>query len=663
MNEQMNEQRVKELEELLLYHNEMYFNGSAEISDLEYDQLVAELKKLDATNSVLDEVGALPSFGRKVEHKIPLGSLNKITYEKDSQGDVIGDGMGELNAWLAGHQDKLLWAFKIDGLAIKIVYENGKLTQASTRGNGSVGQDITDNVRVIRSIPTTIGSEQIKERFGLHDFNCRVELRGEIYMPRSFFNEKMRGQKANPRNAAAGSLMCQDPAVTADRGLRFFCYKIYVNDKLPETELEAEELVNSIQGYHGIEHVNVEFVELHSFDLDAQRIDALNAERKLLDYETDGIVITVNDVERCLSYGYNQLKPKGQVAFKFRAEQKETEVQGITWQTGRTGRITPVAELKPVHVAGSTVSRCSLANYGEIKRLELAIGDTVLMEKAGDIIPKIIRVTKHNGGSKQPEAKSINYPEVCPACNQFTSNDGITVWCNNERCGERLLTRLVHYLNILQIKEVGPAMLTALIESGYVEDIPSLYYLNEDDIAKLPRSGLRTAETVMGAILSVTEVELDMFLASLGINNLGRTTSTVLAERFGTLEAIRRADVEDLVGLQDVGEVTARSIVSGLKGCSGMIDELNNLLTIKPYVAPDGELRDKTFCCTGKLSRKRDEIKRMIKDNGGKYTSIGKGLNYLIIGDGAREHKIEKAKSLGADIIEEEDFVKIAGGN
>jgi DNA ligase (NAD+) len=341
------------------------------------------------------------------------------------------------------------------------------------------------------------------------------------------------------------------------------------------------------------------------------------------------------------------------LAWKFKAEQVRTTVVDVVWQTGRTGKITPVAILDPVQIAGTVVGKATLHNLSEIERLNVSIGDSVLLEKAGDIIPKIVRV------ENATNEKRFNYPDVCPSCGVYTSNDGTHVWCNNTECGAKLLTRIDYYLKTLEIKEVGPAMIQALIDAGFVKSIVDLYYLNEEQIMSLPNSGLRTAQIVTSAILSKNEIDLATFLPALGIHGLGKTIGKLLAKKYKTIEAVRDVEVNDLVNMEGIANITANAIVNGLADCKETIDGLLNLLVVKDFETVQGVFTGKNFCCTGTLSRKRKEIQKMIADAGGEYTSIKKGLDYLIVGEGAVQKKLDKAKGYGAEVIEEEEFVKM----
>jgi len=644
-------EKIQELEGQIRYHNDKYTNGTPEISDVEYDDLVAELTKLDPTNAALLEVGATPSYGKKVKHDMVMGSLSKITFEKDANGNIKGDGFDEVRKWYKQHKEKTKWSMKIDGCAIKLVYVNGKLVEGATRGDGTTGSDIIDNIRAIRSIPTTIESKLISDYLGIDDLKCKIEVRGEGYISRKFFEENLKGTKANCRNAVSGSIQNQDPAKTTESDVQFYGYKLFLNDIEVETLTKQEQLVNSIRGYHGTQPARLKFVELHDGEITPELVEKIDNERTSYDYDTDGMVVMIDKISERDSYGMAGKCPKGAFAFKFKPEQAETVLESITWQAGRTGKLTPVGELKPVQLAGTNVARCSLHNLSEVKRLKIEIGDRVLVQKSGDIIPQIVRVIEHK------ESGDINYPETCPTCGTYTESDGTNVNCYNEECGSKLLTRVCHYLSVLKIKEVGPGLIQALIDAGKITDVTSIYYVSESDVMELPRSGLRTAQTYMNAILSVTTLKLETFLNSLAIHNLGGTTSKALAKHFKTLDAVRQAEINDMVGIPDIGGTTAQSIFDGLRKKADIINELNELLDIKDFESKEGIFTGKRFCCTGKVNLKRSQIQEMIEEAGGEYKSISKGLNFLVIGENAVQSKIDKAKSLGASVISEDEFL------
>ena len=462
----------------------------SEISDAEYDKLIEELKELDSSNSVLMEVGSTPSYGKKIKHKRIMGSLSKATFVRDENGDIIGDGLQDLRKWEKEHPEKKVWSYKIDGLAGKLVYKNGKLVEASSRGNGVTGSDLTDNVKAILSVPNEI---ELK--------NDEVEILGEFYIPWSFFNEHMKGKYSNPRNAASGSIQCEDPQETAERGLEFLVYKMFIDGKEPESKTKEEKIINSLKGF--------KYNKLFDKPITAELIEKLDQHRSKLDFMADGLVIAVDNRDERDAYGIlSERYPKGMLAWKFKAENVTTLITDIEWQTGRTGKITPVAILTPIQIAGSIVSRATLHNISEIRRLGTNIGNLILLEKAGDIIPKIIRVVENNGNY------GINYPDVCPSCGEPTSEDGTHVWCENLNCPARLATTIEYYLKTLEIKEIGPAMIEALIDNGFIKELTDMYKVTKEQILTLPNTGERSAEIFIEAMNSRKELDLNVFLRS-----------------------------------------------------------------------------------------------------------------------------------------------------
>lgn len=626
------EHSIEELEQLIRYHNSLYMDGTPEITDAEYDALVEELKRKNPTNPVLLEVGSgIPTYGKQIKHEVVMGSLQKI------------NSVSDFNKWMNG-KNGLLYSWKVDGCAGEIVYENGHLVQASSRGNGYVGKDLTDNVRAIRSIPMVLNGA----------YNIR--LRGEFYIPKKFFEENLSGKFANPRNCVASSLMTKDPSITGERGIEFMVYKVLGCDALNSLTSEMK-FVNELIGYHGKIENRFQFVDLKNMNkFDESFVELKDSERKLLPYETDGLVIAVDNNRDREEFGWlNDFYPKGAVAFKFKAEQITTELIGVEWNCGRSGKVVPVALLKPVLLAGSTVSRCTLHCVSELKRLDLTLGSKVLIQKSGDIIPQIVRVIGSGSGE-------IKIPSVCPNCGGRVENDSVNVWCKNDECSARFVQRVLYYLKSLDIKEVGESLISSLHRIGRIKELPDIYFVDEDEISNLDGYGEKTARIYSDAILSVSKVELDKFLASLGISGIGNTTSKMLAKSCGTVDGLFEMSREQLLGMEGVSDITANEIISGLQKNKDLIYKMAGILTVIPYEKKTGGLSGKTFCCTGELSIKRKVIQKMIEDAGGEYTSIKKGLSYVIRGTDAVEAKIEKAKKLGAIEINEEQLMKMIKG-
>lgn len=638
-------ERIQELEEQVRYHSDLYFNQSApEITDAEFDALVAELQQLAPDSAVLSEVGAVPSYGQKVKHSSLMGSLDKT---KEASA---------VEQWARTHTSDtskkpcVVVTPKMDGLAVRLNYDNGRLVEAATRGNGEVGQNITDNVRAMPSIPNAIPCQE------------PVEVRGEVFMPRSAFetvNERMRaaGERtfANPRNAASGSLTCQDPSVTASRMLDFAWYDVKGMDFATERERRLWGATNLT----GLKPVEMEVVEVDRFAAVALKWEK---ERPSLDYEIDGLVISLLTTEDQEQAGWSGRCPRGKLAFKFKPEQKTAIVTGVRFQVGRTGKLTPVCEIEPTYIAGSTVSNLTLHNYGRLVELGLAIGDEILFEKAGDIIPQVIRVTQKGSSIVHLEA-----PTHCPSCGDEVNVGETHVLCENPACPAKLEERVLHWLKRLEILGIGPAAVKALCTSGLVKDIADLYFLTPTNV-----STCITGDTMPGRIVELilekNEIPLWQFLSALGIHNLGRTTSKLVAKEFKSLENIHEAGLDDqlhqrLCGLDKVGDTVATDIVNGLKHMWPTIDRVTECIDVLDVEDASGPLVGKSFCMTGALpsGTKRDEMSKRIEAAGGEVkSSVGKGLDYLVMADPtSNSSKAVKARKLGTKCISEEQLLEM----
>lgn len=628
--------RIQELEEAIIYHNDLYTNAQPEISDAEYDKLVKELRDLDPHNPVLLEVGATPSYGKKVKHDIIMGSLNKATYDKEN-------GVSELNKFFKDYTENKVWTWKIDGLAVELVYNNGIFIQGSTRGDGEIGSDVTDNIKMIQSIPKKISKF---EKLG------EVIIRGEIYLPISIFKKEFATRNPpmkNPRNAAAGILSQEDPIETGKAGLKFFAYKVFIN---------KEELTNLSDEAMTLKDTGLEYVTLHvttnSYNkmlLDYDYLEKLDIERKSFDFQTDGIVIIIDDRDVRNSYGMTGKNLKAAIAWKFRPEESETIVKNIEWNVGRSGVITPVAILSPVELAGTTVTRATLHNIAEMKRLGVGIGSTILIHKGGDIIPKITQVIDN---------KCINIvgPLYCPTCNSETIDDGIKIMCVNSNCPAKIVANIIHYLDVLDIKDVGEATIELMYESEMIRNVSDLYQVTPEMLITLPRMGKRSSKIIVDAINSIKEISLAKFLTSLGITNLGETVGKQLSEKFKTLDNVLNATAADFNGISGIGHIMSKSIYEGLKSKFDEINKLRSILMINDNVVVEGKLTGKSFCITGTLSKPRKYFEDIITKNGGNVTSVKSGLSYLLVGEDAGS-KLEKAKKLGISIIDENQFMSL----
>jgi DNA ligase (NAD+) len=632
--------RETELAYLIRHHSELYFNGEAVITDAEFDGMVAEMKAINPDHEVLAEVGAEPTYGKKITHPSIMGSLSKATYGDD-------DDINDLISWrneVAIDDEGFICMPKIDGLAVRLVYEDRKLVLAATRGNGTVGQDVTDNVKHIKSIPNRI------------PISPRVELRGEIYMTNSVFESfkedmEAKGEKvpANPRNMASGVLNQKDPKKSAKAPLNFFCYDVDVEGHSFESEMNKYLYIEN--ELPEIEYVPMTFDSFDSKKRMMWKINEWEEKRADLNYNIDGLVFSLNNVDSLEELGYKGKCPVGKVAFKFRPVQAGSEILDIDWQLGRTGKLTPVAKIVPTMVDGSTIDSPTLHNYAQIIEKKVSIGAKVIIEKAGDIIPQVVQVTEEGTGN-------INEPKICPACLDDVHNDGTTIWCKNWKCPGKMEHRVIHYLKTLEIMDVGPATVHDMFVSGMVSDLPDLYKLDFEKLCLLEGYGKRSARKIVKAIYDKKEIELATFLEALGVDGLGKTTSKAIANEYMSLENVLRVYPDKLEKIEGIGEKTAQSITDGLVLLGGTIDELLVLgVKPKPVEKIEGNLTGKTFCVTGTLSVGRKEMQAEIEAHGGVIkSSVSKSLDYLVAGEGVGRGKTDKADKYGTTIISEEEL-------
>ena len=641
---------IEELADLIRYHSDKYFNDEAEITDAEFDLLVKEMKESDPDHPVLAEVGATPSYGKKIAHDKIMGSLEKISYDSED-----ADTIRELHKWArakSGSTGVLVLGPKMDGLAVRLVYNDGNLVQAATRGDGAIGQDVTDNVREIKSIP---------KKIAYTDF---LEVRGEIVMRKSVF-EKFRekmiadGAKkipANPRNAASGILNQKDPKETGKQPLHFYGYSVDTMETFGDSEVAVGNNFERLAPE--LEYVPVQAIT-HDYDELLSAIKAWESKRESLDYQIDGLVFSVNDLKLQKKLGYKGRCPVGKVAFKFRPEQKTTTLLDIVWQLGRTGRLTPVAQLQAVLLAGTTVDSPTLHNFAQVKAKGICIGDELLIEKAGEIIPQVVRVVKEGDvrGVDRGHKSVINYPEVCPSCYETTELDEreVSVWCTNPACPGQLEHRMTHFLKTIEVDGVGPGIVNKLLDSGVVSSIPDLFKLKVSDISKLEGMGKSSANNVVDAINARRKIPLAVFLDSLGIHGLGTTTSKMIAKEFKTIEEVMAVAPECFEELDGIGEKTATSIGKGLERLETMVVEImSSGVEIVPVEEVIGGLSGKSFCITGTLSVGRKEMSALIESKGGIVkSSVGKGLDYLVAGDDVGKGKTDKAAKYGTEVINE----------
>lgn len=652
-------------------HNEYlyYVLDAPEITDAEYDRMMVRLRELEArypdsipADSPTQRVGGRASSQfTEVRHLEPLLSLGNVfsAEELSAFDERVRSGLP------AGSKVEYVMEPKIDGLACSLIYENGKLVRAATRGDGVVGENVTANVRTIRSIPLTL---KVPEGEAVPEL---LDVRGEVYMPRQAFmrlNEQRaeRGESefANPRNAAAGSLRQLDPQVTASRSLSFFAYYLVGEGAQPK---HSESL--ALLARYGFK-VSENYKVVENIDEAIKYIGDFNELRQGLSYDTDGAVIKVNDVYQQRILGATGKDPRWATAYKYPPEQAETTLEDIDWRVGRTGVLTPTAVLTPVKLSGSVISRATLHNEDFIRAKDIRIGDRVIINKAGEIIPEVLRVVveKRTGGEKE-----VEIPNVCPECGWRVERQGeeAAIRCTNPHCPALGREGLIHFVSrdAMNIDGCGPSVINALLDAGLVRDAADLYSLRKEDLLKLERMGEKSADNLLAALAESKKNELDKLLFALGIRHVGAKVARILATEFGSMEKLQQAQPEELAQIRDIGDKIAESAVTWLN-VPANIDLVERLaaagLTMTftlPASQEDNPFFGKTLVFTGTMpTLGRAEAKTMAQDVGAKVSgSVSKKTDYVIAGAEAGS-KLEKAQQLGVTVIDEAEFLRLLKG-
>ena len=565
----------------------------------------------------------------------------------------------------AGSKVEYVMEPKIDGLACSLIYENGKLVRAATRGDGVVGENVTANVRTIRSIPLTL---KVPEGEAVPEL---LDVRGEVYMPRQAFmrlNEQRaeRGESefANPRNAAAGSLRQLDPQVTASRSLSFFAYYLVGEGAQPK---HSESL--ALLARYGFK-VSENYKVVENIDEAIKYIGDFNELRQGLSYDTDGAVIKVNDVYQQRILGATGKDPRWATAYKYPPEQAETTLEDIDWRVGRTGVLTPTAVLTPVKLSGSVISRATLHNEDFIRAKDIRIGDRVIINKAGEIIPEVLRVVAEK---RTGDEKEVEIPSVCPECGWRVERQGeeAAIRCTNPHCPALGREGLIHFVSrdAMNIDGCGPSVINALLDAGLVRDAADLYSLRKEDLLKLERMGEKSADNLLTALAESKKNELDKLLFALGIRHVGAKVARILATEFGSMEKLQQAQPEELAQIRDIGDKIAESAVTWLN-VPANIDLVERLaaagltMTFTPPASQeDNPFFGKTLVFTGTMpTLGRAEAKTMAQDVGAKVSgSVSKKTDYVIAGAEAGS-KLEKAQQLGVTVIDEAEFLRLLKG-
>lgn len=652
-------------------HNEYlyYVLDAPEITDADYDRMMVRLRELEArypdsipADSPTQRVGGRASSQfTEVRHLEPLLSLGNVFSAEELRAfdERVRSGLP------AGSKVEYVMEPKIDGLACSLIYENGKLVRAATRGDGVVGENVTANVRTIRSIPLTLkvpDGEAVPEL---------LDVRGEVYMPRQAFmrlNEQRaeRGESefANPRNAAAGSLRQLDPQVTASRSLSFFAYYLVGEGAQPK---HSESL--ALLARYGFK-VSENYKVVENIDEAIKYIGDFNELRQGLSYDTDGAVIKVNDVYQQRILGATAKDPRWATAYKYPPEQAETTLEDIDWRVGRTGVLTPTAVLTPVKLSGSVISRATLHNEDFIRAKDIRIGDRVIINKAGEIIPEVLRVVAEK---RTGDEKEVEIPNVCPECGWRVERQGeeAAIRCTNPHCPALGREGLIHFVSrdAMNIDGCGPSVINALLDAGLVRDAADLYSLRKDDLLKLERMGEKSADNLLAALAESKKNELDKLLFALGIRHVGAKVARILATEFGSMEKLQQAQPEELAQIRDIGDKIAESAVTWLN-VPANIDLVERLaaagltMTFTPPASQeDNPFFGKTLVFTGTMpTLGRAEAKTMAQDVGAKVSgSVSKKTDYVIAGAEAGS-KLEKAQQLGVTVIDEAEFLRMLKG-
>jgi DNA ligase (NAD+) len=653
---------IERLRAELERHNRLYYEGSPEITDYEFDQMMRRLEELEQThgefdpNSPTQRVGGAPieSFPTVIHDPPMLSIENAYTLDELREWDErVRRGLGRAEGEPVEYEAEL----KIDGVSISLLYENGALTRGATRGDGARGDDVTPNVRTVRVLPLKI-DRKVK----------RLEARGEIYISKRDFakhNESLEEAGleplANPRNAAAGALRQKDPKQVAQRRLSAYIYHVVTVD--------GRQIDSQWAGYELMERlglpVNPERRLCTSLDEVIAFIEEMRERRHALDFEIDGVVVKVNRREEQLELGATSKAPRWVVAFKYPPEAAQTIVRRINVYVGRTGVVTPVAEFDPVHIGGTKVVNASLHNFEELARKDARIGDTIVVEKGGDIIPKVVQVILE----KRPAgAEPFPIPTDCPVCGQplHKFEGEVAIRCINQGCPAIVLQSITHFASrkAMDIEGLGWQTVTALLDAGLLTDTASIYELTEEQVAALERKGEKSAKKLIENIENSKKNELSRLIFGLGMPMIGERAAKILAEHFGSIERLMDAQTEELVGIHEIGPKVAESITSyfAVPANRERIEKMKRLGVAPTHTAraTGDRLAGKTVVVTGTLTKfSRDEIHKIIEREGGKASSaVSSKTSYLVAGEAAGS-KLEKAKTLGVTVLTEDEFLAL----
>ena len=616
------------LEAEIAGHNRRYWDDQApSISDYDYDRLVERLRALAPESPVLRAMGpTIGALGAPVEHLASMLSLDK-TYDEDS-----------LQKWAAKFEGELVMTPKIDGLACSIRYTRGRLEVAATRGSGEIGEDVTINIRLFDDVPPRIPVDET------------VEVRGEVFLPLSAFHA-LEGDFANPRNTAAGALKQKNPDKFKAFGLRFFAYDVL---GVPiETEHEKFACARA-WGFVPVEHALVRRDQVQA------GYEAYVARRDDFDFEIDGVVFKANRLDEQVRLGATAHHPRYAIAYKLQGESATTVLRDVEWSVSRNGVLTPVGIVEPVKLSGATVTRISLHNWGLVQSKGLSLDATVVAMRRGGVIPYLEAVVK-------PGDRPIEPPAECPSCGAAAEVSGDLVWCRNPQgCRAQTIANLNHYAKVVDIEGFGQVWLEKLLDAGVLHAPPDFYRITAQDLVEFDRMGETLAAKMVAAVDARRAVSLPVFLQALGVRDLGKTAATTLAERYGTLDAVRAATPEALTELSKFGELVARHVTEGLAEKAHLIDALLEHVEVTPVAVREkprgGPLFGKSFLFTGTLARMRreDAQDRVIALGGTAASGVSKNLGYLVVGsEGKAGSKLQKAEKAGVPVLSEDAFVEL----
>ena len=664
------EQDIEQLREEIRHHDRLYYVESRpELTDLEYDKLLQSLKQLEkehpelvTPDSPTQRIGDQPvSHLESVTHRLPMLSIDN-TYSVEE----LREYQQRTQKLVPDEKIEWLVELKIDGAAASVFYENGVLSLGVTRGNGIVGDNVTHNVRTIADLPLKLTGSNLP---------AVLEVRGEVYITNSDLAELNKAQVekglspfANPRNTAAGALRLQSAHECADRKLRMFCHGVGYTEGLDANDNAA--FLDQIRGF-GLP-ATPHYRKCTDFNEAVDYCDELIELLPSLDFEVDGIVLKVNDFAQREQLGSTTKSPRWLVAYKFEKYEATTKLNRIDVNVGKTGAVTPVAILEPVQLAGTTVSRASLHNAEEIERKDVRVGDVVVVEKAGKIIPHIVRVEKQERKSKLPK---FQFPTHCPECETKLIKDegGVYVRCPSDTCLAKVRERIRYYAtrNAMDIEGLGDKVVAQLVNSGLVKDYADLYSLTTDQLTQLERMGKASANSLLTGIEASKQRGLGRLLNALSIRHVGQRVAMILADEFGDIVKLEAATVEELNEVEEIGEIIAESIHEFLHGGFGsaIVQRLKDAgvnmasTRTKAASAEGGPLDGMTLVVTGTLQRyKRDEIKSLIEDSGGRVaSSVSKKTDYVVAGEKAGS-KLDKAQKLGVKVLSEEEFETLVEG-